>query len=1353
MALGDGLIPGRPTIALDGTWELIADPEARLRADSLPEGRPIRVPGCWEATVEPDQAIVTAWYRRRFEVSDQWIGRRAVIRFGAVSYRCDAWLNGVPIGSHEGAYTPFSFDAGSALNTGTSNDLIVRVVSPGNAIRAFPAFSTDRLDAAEARVPELPVRELPLGKQTWYASLSGIWQSVRMELLADLSIEWLGVNADPASGLATVAWTIGPVGAEPGLLALDLGITDEEGTTAATATVEVIGAPRGEAVLRVEAREAWAPGSAHLYTLRAALRRGADLVDTRDVRFGFRSVEARDGRVLINGSPTMIRGVLDQDLYDESVWVAPSAAALRRRLETVLAMGFNLVRCHMKVPDPAYLDLADELGLLVWCELPSWLESTAASRTRAHEQLVQIVAAVGHHPSVVIWTIANEGWGLRLGSSVEDRRWLRDTVRWLKAVDPTRLVVDNSPAGPPSGDFHVASDLADTHAYFALPGRRADMRAFVAQLASRPSWLWSPHGDAESAGDEPLLLSEFGNWGLPVLELPSHGAERSRWWTATGDGPTRAEGIEERFQRFGLNQIWPDLASLSVATQWQQFEALQAQVGAVRGNASIAGFVVTELTDAAWEPNGLLDVGQRSKAFNDQLVDLFGATAVFADLERHDLTGGDTLRAELVVVSDGGTPAESKVAWTLLGDSFEVNGSIAVLGRTALAISVPAVARLVDARLELRVESTNAAVAAQQAYRVRIFPEPAERHPGTGPRRLVTTTLDAEAVQFARDGGEVLAILESGSLSESVAAELGRPLRVHARRASDDGQFPDPNWVSAFDWLAPGVIPGLTEPVLLDAAFEKVVPTQVLRGIPEEAYAAEVIGGSFSGWLGAPSATVWSAPIGRGRVTITTLRLASADGPAAASLLAGLGSVESSGGPDEPRIPARARLRRPALGREVDVHESEPRSVAERPLEVVEQRPNEVAAHVDTGVNRLPDAGEVLAQVVDPAPVVDRPVRPHVVTKADAVLRHEDRHARIVGVQPEKLFEQRIGIDAPAHLRDARRRGRRGRNLRPTEPGACRADGPPEVVVQAEEVDRPRDRGEVAGTHHLADVGAVASEQLGDVAGIRAAQQRLEEPAVRGAVRERCRVPVLVAVGGRARNLQVERQPDLAAEAERAIGLDRQAVPEQEVMRRPDRRAEVTDAGRMDALVVAQERLDPRLVQRQPPRDPVAEPPEHGIREVRESLGRLATRPATDAILEGLWQVPVVEIDDRRDPARQETVDEPRVEVEARRVEPAAAFGLDPRPRDGEAVRSQPDLGHEVEVAGPAVVVVAGDVAGSAPLDGSGRVAEAIPDRLAAAIDVDRALDLVRRGRRAPQEAWSHRRDGSHHPGDGWRWS
>ena len=259
-------------------------------------------------------------------------------------------------------------------------------------------------------------------------------------------------------------------------------------------------------------------------------------------------------------------------------------------------------------------------------------------------------------------------------------------------------------------------------------------------------------------------------------------------------------------------------------------------------------------------------------------------------------------------------------------------------------------------------------------------------------------------------------------------------------------------------------------------------------------------------------------------------------------------------------------------------------------------------------------------------------------------------------------------------------------------------------------------------------------EEIDHVARIRPAQHGVEEPAIEVAVQPRGRRDVGRSRRRRVHRREVERDPDARVRpSARAQGPDRQPVREQQVVRDPQGRHPVADAGRLDAFGVPEEGDDPRLVVGDPLRHDVAEPVGHQRRVLREALGGVAHRPPA-RVLPRRRQVPVVERRDRLDPTLEQPLGQPAVERDAAGVQPPASVRLHARPRDREAVALQPEGDHQVEVGAPAPVVVARDVAAVAVRHRARQPAEVVPDRVAAAALPHAALDLVRGRRRAEQK-------------------
>jgi beta-galactosidase/beta-glucuronidase len=287
---------------------------------------------------------------------------------------------------------------------------------------------------------------------------------------------------------------------------------------------------RGRIQLEAATLSLWSPDSPALYHARATLRAADQPVDTLSATCGFRTIAARNGRIYLNDQPIYLRGVLDQAYYPQTLYTPPSLEFLEDQVRKAKALGLNCLRCHIKIEDPRYYEVADRLGILIWTEIPNWVLLTDASNQRAQTTFRQMVARDWNHPSIFAWTLINEDWGVDLTRNPEHRRWLADFYHTARQIDPHRLIVDNSPCAP---NFHVAGDVEDYHHYRAIPDHAAQWDQWVADFARRAAWAWAPDYQHERRADLPLLVSEFGNWGLPHPDQIQEDGQEP-WWFETG---------------------------------------------------------------------------------------------------------------------------------------------------------------------------------------------------------------------------------------------------------------------------------------------------------------------------------------------------------------------------------------------------------------------------------------------------------------------------------------------------------------------------------------------------------------------------------------------------------------------------------------------------------------------------------------------------------------------------------------------------------------------------------------------------------------------------------------------------
>ena len=441
-------------LCLNGTWDFSC---GETRAE-------IRVPFCPESLLSGLNLEMTYGremvYARRFTLPETWRGRRILLHFGAVSRKAVVRINGTEAVSHEESYLPFTADITDLLRPG-ENELTVTAVN------------------------DLSHRH-PWGKQKekrggmWYTPVSGIWQTVWLEPVPEQYIRSLTIHA----GLHFAE--ISAEGVGEGTVALD-GMR-----------VPLTG---GKARVEIPAPILWSPENPHLY--RFSVIAGEDRVDSY---FALRTLDVErvkgKARLCLNGKPYFFNGLLDQGYWSDGLYTPAAPSCYEEDIRAMKALGFNMLRKHIKIePEQFYYD-CDRLGMVVFQDMVNCGEyrflrdtilptvglgprrDTRLNRDpEARENFLNAmdttVRLLRNHPCVCLWTVFNEGWGQFCAD---------EAYRRLKALDPTRFIDSTS------GWFtQRESDVESLHIYFK------PLKA--------------------GKQDRPLFLSEFGGWSM---KLPEH---------------------------------------------------------------------------------------------------------------------------------------------------------------------------------------------------------------------------------------------------------------------------------------------------------------------------------------------------------------------------------------------------------------------------------------------------------------------------------------------------------------------------------------------------------------------------------------------------------------------------------------------------------------------------------------------------------------------------------------------------------------------------------------------------------------------------------------------------------------
>lgn len=411
------------------------------------------------------------WYETNFEVPGNWDGKNIILHFGAVDWKTEIWINDVKVGSHTGGYTPFSFDITPFLSD-SNQKLVVKVWDP----------------TSEGPQPRGKQVKNPEG--IWYTPVTGIWQTVWLEPVNTKHIKDLRTTPDIDNHLVKI---------DPILKNTTYGDIVEVTVRDGDKVVSVSKASATEALeIPVKNQKLWTPESPFLYRMTVKLISDGTTVDEVESYFAMRKIsKKRDEkgvvRMQLNNEDYFQFGPLDQGWWPDGLYTAPTDEALKYDIVKTKELGFNMIRKHVKVEPARWYTHCDELGILVWQDMPNgddapiWqnkkyfdaneLKRSAESEAIFRKEWKEIMDYLYSYPSIVVWVPFNEAWGQF--KTVE-------ITEWTENYDPSRLI--NSASG---GNHFQTGDILDLHNY---PG--PEMYLYDANRVN--------------------VLGEYGGIGLPL---------------------------------------------------------------------------------------------------------------------------------------------------------------------------------------------------------------------------------------------------------------------------------------------------------------------------------------------------------------------------------------------------------------------------------------------------------------------------------------------------------------------------------------------------------------------------------------------------------------------------------------------------------------------------------------------------------------------------------------------------------------------------------------------------------------------------------------------------------------------
>jgi hypothetical protein len=774
---------GRPSLDLCGEWEFKLDPLDVGRAEKWyesrePYQRKVRVPGAWNAQGfgfeseeqlrayeknrlqeqkslnerrilgterESDRLFHTypgpAWYRRRATIPATWKGKIPWLVFAGVHRNAEVWVNGKAAGAHHSYLTPFRIDLSQPAHAAKPGDLITIDV---------------RVDAR--RQPEAdPLMGCLDTLDFLYVTWGGIHQPVKLEATAPTRLEDVFVVPKLADRSAEIRVAV--EGPRTGQLEISAEVLSADGAAVASAKQPVArGGAQTLLAARIESPKLWSPKAPHLYTARVRLLSDGAVLDERAVRFGMREFKVAGGQFLLNGRPIFLRGYGDDCIFPQTICPSPDKEELRARLARAREYGFNFVRHHSWTPPQAYLEAADELGMMLQPEFPfayHWdLPKTPEAKRAALEQWEAAIRLNRNHPSIVSWCMGNEEYDSFDQAS--------EMYRAAKRIDPTRPVIDSDGCR----FKHAEREFLD---YLVVQFGEGQSIGYQDNKYKVPATIAKPVVGHEMGYF--VTLHDLGQIGRFKTGL------RPYWLFQTRDLAKKG----------GMLDAYPDWLAASYRLQ---AACLKSNIEAAR-LSRLAGTSVWLFQDYPNCAEGVVNMFGEPKGLSAEEFRRFNApTVLLLDAPRRNWWSGETAEINLAVSRFEDEPSERAV----LGWQLERENKIIAQGKQEprairsgevqqlppLKLELPRLDRA--AKLTLRAALTDPAGTAENSWNFWVFPRnsvkglsadtltarfdvirgvyPDAVRSTDGPipagiRLLVTTQLDEKTLRYLEGGGRV----------------------------------------------------------------------------------------------------------------------------------------------------------------------------------------------------------------------------------------------------------------------------------------------------------------------------------------------------------------------------------------------------------------------------------------------------------------------------------------------------------------------------------------------------------------------------------------------------------------------
>ncbi len=486
----------REVIDLSGFFDFKLDPdnvgEEKNWQKGVESSRSIGIPGSWnEQFIDTRDYLGPTWHFKKFYVPSSWKEKLVWFRIGAANYYAKVWINGEFIGEHEGGYLPFQFEVTDKVRFGKENFLSVKVdnqlsperVPPGN----IPEEEHPR-SVRQRSYPDVNFDFFPYG---------GIHRPVYLFCTPLDYIEDIAVTTSIEGKKGLIKYRITKKGGEAKEAFIHLG---DENTRLEQKTEFQGNMAEGE--LTIDEATFWSPDNPHLYEMVVELLspEGAP-IDEYTLAIGIRTIEVKNDRLYLNGEPIFLKGFGKHEDFP-IIGKGLNLPLIVKDYSLMKWIGANSFRTSHYPYSEEMMNMADKEGFLVIDEIPAvglfFGKGNKRRLSLCKQYLRELIARDKNHPSVIMWSIANEPHSTK----PEAKEFFRQLYQHTKKLDPSRLVTLVSMFGLKEEALAYV-DVICLNRYYGWYTEPGQLDRASHKLSRELDSLYQTY-------KKPILLSEFG---------------------------------------------------------------------------------------------------------------------------------------------------------------------------------------------------------------------------------------------------------------------------------------------------------------------------------------------------------------------------------------------------------------------------------------------------------------------------------------------------------------------------------------------------------------------------------------------------------------------------------------------------------------------------------------------------------------------------------------------------------------------------------------------------------------------------------------------------------------------------